>query len=163
QSSDELTVTVLPANTAPVVSAGANQTITLPATATLQGTAADDGVPLPLTYAWTGPAGVTFSNASALATTASFAAAGTYVLRLTASDGQLSASAEVTITLQPANTKPVVDAGPDRSVNVGETATLDGKVTDDSSSLSIQWTVLSGPSQPSFGDPSSASTTVLFS
>ena len=60
----------------------------------LSGTATDDGVPgIGLTTTWSkvsGPGTVTFGNASALSTTASFSVAGTYVLRLTASDGLLS-------------------------------------------------------------------------
>ena len=60
-----------PANRAPAVNAGADRTITLPATATLAGTATDDGLPSPpaqLSTAWSrvsGPGTVTFANASA--------------------------------------------------------------------------------------------------
>jgi hypothetical protein len=45
---------------------------------------------------------VTFGNANLPDTTASFAEAGAYILRLTASDGQLSGLDEVTITVNPA-------------------------------------------------------------
>ena len=92
-------------NAAPVVSAGSNQTITLPAVATLTGTASDDGLPNPpsvLTLSWSrfsGPSAVTFGNASAASTTASFAGPGTYVLRLTANDSQLVTSSDVSITV----------------------------------------------------------------
>jgi hypothetical protein len=95
-------------NTAPVVNAGADKTITLPATASMSGTASDDGQPVPpgaLTVSWTktsGPGTVTFSNAAALNTTATFSVAGTYVLRLTASDGSLSASDDVTVVVNQA-------------------------------------------------------------
>ena len=94
-------------NLAPLVSAGSNQTITLPAGAALTGSASDDGLPNPpgaLTLLWTrfsGPSAVTFGNAGAAVTTASFAGPGIYLLRLTASDGQLSRSADVTITVNP--------------------------------------------------------------
>jgi len=103
-----ITVVAAPINTPPVVNAGTDQTITLPATATLIGTATDDGLPNPpakLTTTWSkisGPDAVTFADASALATTASFATAGSYVLRWTASDDALSASDDVTVTVQPA-------------------------------------------------------------
>ena len=86
-------------NQPPVVNAGANQTITLPSAATLQGTVSDDGLPNPpgaVTTAWSefsGPGTVTFANAAAVNTTASFSASGTYDLRLTANDGALSSSA----------------------------------------------------------------------
>lgn len=103
-ASATVTVTV---DQAPVVNAGADQVITLPASANLAGTVTDDGLPTPvnLTQSWTkvsGPGNVTFANASALATTASFSQAGVYVLRLTANDGFLSASDDVQITVNPA-------------------------------------------------------------
>jgi uncharacterized repeat protein (TIGR01451 family) len=92
-------------NQAPIVNAGPDQTITLPAGASLSGTATDDGLPNPpatVTTTWTtvsGPGTVTFANASALNATASFSIVGTYVLRLTASDSMLSSSDDVTITV----------------------------------------------------------------
>jgi len=98
----------LPVNQAPTVSAGTNQTITLPGQATLTGTATDDGLPNPpgqLSYQWSmvsGPMPVTFGNATALSTTASFSSPGTYVLQLTANDSLLtSAPSQVTITINP--------------------------------------------------------------
>ena len=94
-------------NSPPVVNAGGSQVITLPGTATLNGTAADDGLPdLPgvMTILWSrlsGPFTVTFGNATALSTSASFGGPGSYVLRLTASDGQLSGSSDVAMTVNP--------------------------------------------------------------
>ena len=96
-------------NQPPVVNAGANQTITLPASASLDGTVGDDGLPNPpgsIAPSWTkvsGPGTVSFGNPSAIDTTASFTAAGTYVLRLTASDGALSSGDDVTVTVNPAS------------------------------------------------------------
>src|SRR5207245_2830779 len=81
-------------NSAPVVNAGPDQTIFAPTTtATLNGSATDDGLPgcTPFTVSWTqisGPSTVSFANANSAATTATFGALGTYVLRLTASDSQ---------------------------------------------------------------------------
>jgi hypothetical protein len=94
-------------NLPPTVSAGADQTVTLPASAELSGVASDDGRPNPpgsLTISWSkvsGPGTVTFANASALQTTASFSTSGIYVLRLTASDSDLSASDDVSIVVNP--------------------------------------------------------------
>jgi hypothetical protein len=45
---------------------------------------------------------VVFGDPSAVSTTASFSAAGSYVLRLTASDGELSASDDLTVVVSPA-------------------------------------------------------------
>ncbi|HSF61103.1 MAG TPA: cadherin domain-containing protein, partial [Gaiellaceae bacterium] len=84
-------------NQAPVVDAGPDQSVTLPASATLDGTVSDDALPNPpatVTTTWSqtsGPGTVTFGDVNAVDTTASFSAAGTYVLRLTASDSDLSA------------------------------------------------------------------------
>ncbi len=99
----------LPPNTAPVVNAGPDQTITLPAAATLSGTVSDDGLPDPpgqVTTTWSrvsGPTGgtVVFANPSALTTTATFSMAGTYVLRLTANDGALSGQDDLVVTVNP--------------------------------------------------------------
>ena len=85
-------------NSAPVVNAGPNQSITLPLDlVTLNGSVTDDGLPQgsSVTSTWSkvsGPGTVSFSNASSLSSTASFSTAGTYVLKLTASDTELSAS-----------------------------------------------------------------------
>ncbi|HEX6920788.1 MAG TPA: hypothetical protein VF314_11195, partial [Actinomycetes bacterium] len=101
-------------NQAPSVSAGPDQTITLPAGATLSGAASDDGLPngSTLTTAWStvsGPGTVTFANPAAQSTTATFSTSGSYVLRLTASDGALSATDDVTITVNPAGTTQTID------------------------------------------------------
>lgn len=94
-----------PGNTAPVVSAGLDQTITLPSNASLNGTVSDDGLPNPpgaVTTAWSkvsGPGTVTFGNANAVDTTASFSGDGVYTLRLTANDTALSTSDDVIITV----------------------------------------------------------------
>jgi hypothetical protein len=90
-------------NQPPRVDAGPDRTIPLPSSVALDGTVSDDGLPDPpgvVTTTWTqvnGPGTVTFGDAAAVDTTASFSEIGTYVLRLTAGDGELSASDEVTI------------------------------------------------------------------
>jgi hypothetical protein len=66
-----------------------------------------------LTSAWSqvrGPGTARFAYRASPVTTVTFDRAGTYVLRLTASDSELSASSDVTITVKPpiANTPPVV-------------------------------------------------------
>jgi CubicO group peptidase (beta-lactamase class C family) len=107
-STDTVVVTVQAApgggvNTAPTVNAGADQTIQLPSTAQLSGSA-QDAEGDTLTYAWSSdPAGVTFAAANAAATTATFPAAGTYTLTLTANDGELNGSDTVTITVTEAS------------------------------------------------------------
>jgi CubicO group peptidase (beta-lactamase class C family) len=83
---------VTAANVAPTADAGSDQLIYWPANSVqLYGNAQDDGLPSgTLTYLWSasnGPAAVTFQNATALQTGATFAAPGTYLLSLQVSDG----------------------------------------------------------------------------
>lgn len=169
---DETQVTVSAANQAPVVEAGPNRSITLPATASLSGSVTDDGLPTPpaLTMAWTktsGPGTVTFSPVGAAVSTASFSAAGTYVLRLTASDGALSAFDEVQVVVTAVNVAPVVNAGPDRTVTLPATAALAGTVTDDGlptpPTLTVTWSKTSGPGTVTFSPANAAATTATFS
>jgi hypothetical protein len=92
-------------NQAPMVNAGPNKEITLPSGVFLSGTATDDGLPSGgLTATWSvvsGPGPVTFGTPTVSTsgpvgqpisinanTTAAFTVPGTYVLRLTATDGQ---------------------------------------------------------------------------
>jgi hypothetical protein len=94
-----------PANHAPVVDAGVDQTITLPDTPLLDGMVTDDGMPDPpgvVSSTWSRVSGsgvVTFTDPYTVDTTADFSEADTYVLRLTADDGELTASDEVTVVV----------------------------------------------------------------
>lgn len=106
--SDEVVITVgPPGNQPPVVDAGPPQIVTLPAGAILDGTVTDDGLPNPpgvVTTDWVKVSGqglVTFGDPSAVDTTASFSAPGVYVLRLSAFDGALTSTDEVTISVNP--------------------------------------------------------------
>jgi hypothetical protein len=90
------------ANIAPIVEAGSNIAVTMPGLASLNGSVLDDSRPGVLTTTWSkdsGPGTVTFADPNALSTTASFSAAGTYVLRLTANDGGLTSFDTVTVTV----------------------------------------------------------------
>lgn len=92
-------------NEPPQVDGGADREVTLPATAELSGTVTDDGNPNPpgaVTSNWSkvsGPGFVTFDPVDSAATTATVTASGAYVLRLTADDGELQASDEVSVTV----------------------------------------------------------------
>jgi chitodextrinase len=162
------------ANQAPVVNAGTDQGITLPSSATLNGTASDDGQPTPaaMTLSWTstnGPGAVTFSAPSSAATNATFSTAGTYTLRLTASDGELSGADELTVTVAgAANQAPTVNAGTDQSITLPAAATLAGSVSDDGQpappgAVTISWTRVSGPGTVTFSAPNAATTNASFS
>ncbi len=76
-----------------------------PVTVNITGTGSDDGQPNPpngLTYQWnqiSGPGVVVFANEKSLTTTAQLSGIGTYVLRLTANDGEATAFSDTTITV----------------------------------------------------------------
>ena len=175
-SSSDVTVTVQTSSTAnqsPVVSAGPSQVLILPNnTVTLQGEASDDGQPShQLTTSWTqigGPVTAQISSPNSAVTQASFVAAGTYSFRMTASDTQLTSSANVTVVVYPASGKnqaPYVNAGPDQTVILPNGVLLSGTAVDDglpNGTLVLGWTQLSGPAQASIGSPNAATTTVTF-
>jgi PKD domain len=151
----QATVPVLTTNKAPVVNAGPDQTITLPAKATLTAAATDDGLPSGvLTYRWSvvSGTGVTLSSQTASSIQATFSAAGTYTFRITVSDGQLSSSDDVIVIASAAQTlitnkAPVVNAGPDQTITLPAKATLAATATDDglpNGVLTYRWT----PSTP---------------
>lgn len=172
-SDDDVVVTVNPSagNQPPTVGAGANQTVFLPDPATLNGSANDDGLPAgsSLVVTWSvvsGPGPVTFGNANQAQTSATFITPGTYVLRLTAFDTELTRFSDVTITVKPRNNAPVVNAGPDLVITLPGTATLNGTATDDGlpagSTLSVLWSVVSGPGQAGFNPVNRATSIASF-
>ncbi len=180
-NSANVTVTVYDptdGNEPPVVSAGTNQTIVLPALASLTGTVSDDGLPGPglyqnwsLTYNWSlvsGPVGVNILNSGALETPVQFSLPGTYVFQLTASDGALQDSAAVTVTVLPStNQTLLVSAGPDQTILFPNQAALSGTVMGGAASasgaLTALWSQLSGPGTVAFDDPAAMATTATFS
>ncbi len=92
------------------VSAGAGQSITLPAAASLIGSATRNPAGA-LTLAWsktTGPGTVTFATPTLASTSATFSQSGSYGLTLTATDGANSNSATVTVTVADAPQSPTI-------------------------------------------------------
>jgi parallel beta helix pectate lyase-like protein/K319-like protein len=174
-TSDLVEVTVDPlVNLPPRVDAGPHQTITLPASATLEGTLMDDGLPLSpgaVMAGWamvSGPGPVTLDDPALEDARATFTTVGTHVLRLTASDGDLTASDSVVIEVLPIpNAAPVVQAGPDRIIMIPSDAFLDGTVADDGlptppGAVTVTWTIENGPGPVTFQDPSLADTRAGF-
>ena len=164
-------------NQPPVVDSGPDTNITLaPLTiASLNGTVVDDGLPKSpgaVTTTWTqvsGPSNVTFADPSMLKTTATFSTAGTYLLRLTAHDGDLSAFDDVAITVS-ANQPPTVAVGPDTAIPFAprSTVSFSGVVNDDGlpnlpGGVTLSWTKFSGPKgKVIFTDPGSLTTAASF-
>lgn len=161
-----------PVNRPPIVDAGGDQSITLPTnTVSLNGTATDDGLPQGSVLAlnWSvvsGPGPVVFSDPTKAISTATFTTAGEYVLKLTASDGQLSASDTLIVTVVPDNQPPTVDAGQDQTIEIPDPALLRGVITDDGrptgSTVTSTWSVVNGPGPVVFGNANAAVTTASF-
>jgi RHS repeat-associated protein len=165
-SSNQVTISV---DGPPAVAASGDLLVLFPGTANLTATATNDDALPPnavLTQSWSqvsGPGTVTFADASALSTTASFSLSGVYVVQFQASDTLLSAATNLTITVDQA---PVVSAGADQVVTYPQSATLNGSATDDglpNNTLTYSWVKVSGPGTANFADAASASTTVSFS
>lgn len=129
-------------NAPPTVNAGADQTITLPAGATLTGAVTDDSLPEPpaaVTVAWSrqsGPGTVTFANGAATSTTATFSTSGIYTIRLTANDGQFVTTDDLLIAVNGGATAPTPAFVADKTVGV---APLTVNFTDQSSGTITSW------------------------
>ena len=138
-----------PINIKPVVSIARPSPVTLPQTATLSATVSDDGRVLAApTLTWSqvsGPGTATFSPQPAsgrlLKCVVSFSAAGTYVLRLSAFDGEFTASADATVLVKNgANRAPTASAGGPYTGTVGQPIAFSGSGSDpDGNTLSYAW------------------------
>jgi hypothetical protein len=162
-------------NGPPWVDAGPDRTVVLSGatvTVNLAGQVFDDGLPNPpatTTASWSAASAagnVTFGNAAQAATTATLDHVGGYMLRLTASDGQRTASDVVLVTVRSStNAPPVVSAGVDQSIRLPQTALLSAVASDDglpSGTLTTTWSNVSGPGTATFGAPSALATTATF-
>ena len=134
-------------NTPPTVDAGQNRAVNEGDAVILSGTASDpEGDHL--TYLWSHDSAlpITVSNATSQLTTFTAPAVDsdvTVTFVLSVSDGtNTDVTDQVTITIQdvPTNNPPTVDAGQDRTVNEGDTLTLNGTAFDaDGDALTYLW------------------------
>jgi len=75
---------------------------------------------------------------------------------------------KVTVTVTPANTPPIVEAGPDITVPIETGWTSTATVIDDGlpnppGKLTLMWEKISGPGVVTFADPAALKTTASFS
>ncbi|AXT33094.1 PKD domain-containing protein [Pseudoalteromonas tunicata] len=165
-SSANTSVLVFVPNTPPTVNAGADQTLHTGRTVTLSGSASDDGSIA--SYLWTlvsGNLSVTLANPNSAITT--FYAAGvevdeTLIFRLTVTDNSgLTGSDTVSITIQPPNNNPSVNAGADTTAISNQTITLNGTASDsDGTIASYTWTKIVNGSPEALSNANNANLTI---
>jgi hypothetical protein len=156
-------------NQPPSVNPGGYNPISLPTNSlTLQGTVTDDGLPNnTLIIGWSqvaGPAAVTFANPSQPSTLVTFPVAGTYQLRLSASDTQLTSSNDTYITVNASDLGPKVTFNSTfiSVVLPNNTATLSATINSSSGTLTDSWTQYNGPGPIVFATPNAATTQATF-
>jgi len=151
------------------VSAGANQTITLPTNSvTLTGTASEVNGTIK-SYAWSqisGPSTATITTAGQAQTTVTGLVQGVYRFQLLVTDALgTTATATVQVTVNPAPVvpgPPSANAGSDQTITLPtNSATLTGSGTETNGTIvSYAWTQISGPSTATITSAGSAQTTV---
>jgi hypothetical protein len=167
---DTVTITTTGANTAPVASAGPDQTVPAGSTVQLDGSASKDADGNALRYQWaltvkpTGSKAV-LSNATTMMASFNADVAGQYVAQLIVNDGMVNSTPDtVALTTLGGNTPPAANAGPDQTVPLGTVVILDGSASKDAdgSSLTFQWTLTTKPlgSTAAISDPSAMRPTI---
>ena len=148
-NADTVTITAsYDANTAPVADAGDDQKVSIGNTFTLDGSRSSDIDGDALTYSWTvnSPTGVTLTNPTSPRPTIDVSEYATYVIELVVNDGQLDSQSD-TVSLEFDNVSAVANAGPDQSVVVGSTVTLDASGSTDVNGdpLTYSWNIIDQP------------------
>ncbi|MCX7934748.1 MAG: PKD domain-containing protein, partial [Planctomycetota bacterium] len=163
-------------NAPPLINAGPDRVCTANPLC-LAAQAWDDGLPAGgnVSCQWSkisGPGNAVFTAPRALSTEVSFSSAGTYVLRLSASDGDLTASDEITVvyTADPAalrNRPPRLKVPAAQSCGLNESLALRALIVDDglpeNSAVTATWSMVQGPGTATFAETGAACTQVLFS
>lgn len=152
----------------PVASAGADRSVLVGTTVTLDAGASTASANRTLKYLWvltSRPSGSTASIVSPTSSKTTFVAdvAGTYVASVVVNDGSaLIGSDAVGITA--ANSGPIANAGSTQNVFTGKTVTLDGTASSDTNgdALSYAWKLISKPAGSSAALTSATSTKPTF-
>jgi hypothetical protein len=138
------------ANNAPIANAGASQNAAAGTVVTLNGSNSTDPDGDPLTYSWViaarpSTSAAILNNATSVSPTFTPDAPGDYTVSLVVRDNRSANSntSNVVVTVTGGNSRPVANAGPDQSVVVGQTVTLDGVQSTDANrdSLTYSWSV----------------------
>jgi hypothetical protein len=150
---DMVLINAAAGNLLPTANAGLDQAVNVGQTVTLEGGQSTDPDGDPLTYAWSfisRPAGSTAELSDPTAAQPTFVAdaAGDFVVQLVVNDGTAN-SAPDTVVIQAGggNLRPTADAGPNQTVDVAQTVTLNGSGSSDpeASPLAYAWSFVSRP------------------
>jgi hypothetical protein len=142
------------ANVPPVAYAGPDQDVNEGATVTLDGSGSSDSDGVIVGYSWvqTGGPAVTLSNASAVKPTFTApnitASSVTLTFELTViDDGGATSTDFCYVNVFQLNEPPVANAGPDQTVDIGVTVTLDGSNSADPNNniVTYSWVQTAGP------------------
>ncbi|MGD8885099.1 MAG: PKD domain-containing protein, partial [Gammaproteobacteria bacterium] len=144
-------VVVITVNRPPVANAGADRNASVGLAVDLDGTASSDPDGDPLSYAWNlisspSASNATLTNETSAAPTLIPDVMGVYEIQLVVSDAQFDSDPD-TVMVTAGNEAPIANAGPDQTVNLGNTVTLDGSGSSDPDghSLSYSWSMASRP------------------
>jgi dipeptidyl aminopeptidase/acylaminoacyl peptidase len=156
---DTVVVAVNNVNQNPIANAGPDQTVNEGDTVSLDGSASSDPDGTIESYSWTQTAGTSVTLDDASGSTPSFTAPDvgadgdtlTFELTVTDNEGATSTTADtvsVTVNNVIVNQPPTANAGPDQTVNEGDTVSLDGSASSDpdDDTLTYAWTQTGGTS-----------------
>ena len=161
------TVSISTINVAPIANAGPDQSVYLDDIVTLDASLSSDADGDLLNYNWSFVSTPTASTAtlddpSAISPTFDVDAPGVYIVQLIVNDGALN-SAPDTVSINTLNVAPIANAGPDQSVNLNSTVTLDASQSSDADgdTLTYSWNFTSKPasSNATLDDANSVSPT----
>ncbi|HKZ71752.1 MAG TPA: PKD domain-containing protein, partial [Nitrospirota bacterium] len=136
---------------APVADAGGPYTVDEGSSVALDGSASSDPDGDPVTYAWDMDNDGQYDDSTLVNPEFSRTDNGVFTVGLQVSDGSLTGTDTATVTV--ANVAPAVNAGPDQTVNEGDTVSFSGNFTDPGTSdtHTIHW---------DFGDSATADGTL---
>ena len=150
-NSEPDTVIINVGNVAPVANAGADRHVMPGDTVQLDGSASTDVDGDTLSFQWSiveSPVGsaAILSDVNAIMPEINIDLDGRYALQLVVSDGELTSDPN-TVVLSTYNLAPIADAGLDRTINTGDTITLDGSGSSDANGdlLGYRWSLINVP------------------
>jgi hypothetical protein len=148
---DQVTITIISENQAPVAHAGPDRTVTQGSLVTLDGSNSADPDGNITAYFWEQIGGTETTLSDNTAASPTFTASGmegeslVFELKVTDNEG-LTDSDQVRISIASRNQPPMADAGPDRTVTEGSLVTLDGSNSTDPDGhiIAYHWEQITG-------------------